>query len=136
MIRVADGFYAPEMDLIRAVIILVACTALWLAVVLATRPEADDVLDGFYRRVRPGGWWHRVANRTGTATADPPATRMWPGFLLGALFVYAGLLGAGYVLTGRAGIGAPLILVALAAAVLTVRIAHANTPPASPGASA
>ena len=73
VMRAADGFYAPEMDLIRGVIILLACTALWLTVVLATRPEADDVLDGFYRRVHPGGWWGRVADRTGVTSADPLA---------------------------------------------------------------
>ena len=135
-IRAADGFYAPEMDLIRAVVILVACTALWLAVVLVTRPEPDEVLDRFYRRVHPGGWWRRVAERTGVRSTDPPASRMWPGFLLGALFVYASLLGIGYVLTGRAGAGALLIAVSLAAGAITVRIAHTDTSPASSETSA
>ena len=70
----------------------------------------------------------RVAERTGVTSADPPASRMWPGFLLGALFVYASLLGVGYVLTGRAGMGALLLLVSLGAGAITVRIAHADTP--------
>ena len=134
-IRAVDGFYAPEMDLIRGVIILVACTALWLGVVLATRPESDEVLDRFYRRVHPGGWWDHVAERTGVRSADPPASRMWPGFLLGALFVYASLLGIGHLLTGRAGTGLLLLVVSLAAGAITVRIAHADTPAAPPGAS-
>ncbi|WP_419934262.1 sodium:solute symporter family protein [Candidatus Palauibacter sp.] len=136
VIRAADGFYAPEMDLIRGVIILVACTALWLGVVLATRPESDEVLDRFYRRVRPGGWWGRVAERTGVVSSDPSANRMWPGFLLGALFVYASLLGVGYVLTGRAGIGVLLLAVSLGAAAITVRIANATTTPPAPGGAA
>ncbi len=55
---------------------------------------------------------------------------MWPGFLLGALFVYASLLGVGYVLTGRAGVGALLLLVSLGAGAITIRIAHADTPSA------
>jgi hypothetical protein len=131
VMRAADGFYAPEMDLVRAVVILLACTALWLAVVLTTRPEADDVLDRFYRRVHPGGWWGRVAARTGVTSADPPAGRLWPGFLLGALFFYASLLGVGYVLTGRAGLGALLLAVSAGAGAMTVRIAHADTPPAA-----
>ena len=54
VMRAANGFYAPEMDLIRAVIILLACTALWLTVVLATRPEADDVLDRLLPAGAPG----------------------------------------------------------------------------------
>ena len=85
--------------------------------------------------MHPGGWWGRVAERTGVASADPPAGRMWPGFLLGALFVYASLLGVGYALTGRAGLGALLLAVSLGAGVMTLRIAHADTPPA-PGRAA
>ena len=65
VIRAADGFYAPEMDLIRGVIILVACTALWLGVVLATRPRvgrsAGPLLPSRApgRLVGPGGRTHR-----------------------------------------------------------------------------
>ena len=55
---------------------------------------------------------------------------MWPGFLLGALFVYASLLGVGYVLTGRAGLGALLLAASLGAGAMTLRIANADTPPA------
>ena len=28
---------------------------------LLTRPDDEEVLDGFYRKVRPGGWWGPVA---------------------------------------------------------------------------
>ncbi len=128
----ADRFYAPEMDLVRAVVILVTCTLAWLIVIRFTSPEKDEVLDRFHRKVRPGGWWAPVAARTGIRSADPPAARMWTGFAFGALFVYGSLLGIGCMLTGRAAAGAVLLVVSIAAAVVTVRLADQDTAPAPP----
>ena len=126
VLQAVDAMYAPGMDLVRGVVILIVCTVLWVAVALATKPESDKVLDGFYRRVHPGGWWDRVARRTGIASNDPSAGRMWMGFLLGAIFVYASLLGVGYLLTGKAIAGTLLVVVSLGAGALAVRSAHAN----------
>ena len=127
LISMAERFYAPEMDLVRAVVILIACTLLWLIVIKVTKPEEDEVLDRFHRRVRPGGWWAPVARRTGIVSADPPASRMWTGFALGSLFVYGSLLGVGCMLTGRAGAGVILLGVSMAAGVLTGRLADQDT---------
>ncbi|MDE2783095.1 MAG: Na+:solute symporter [Gemmatimonadota bacterium] len=124
----ADRFYAPEMDLVRAVVILVTCTLLWLIVICFTSPEKDAVLDRFHRRVRPGGWWAPVAARTGVASGDPGAARMWTGFGFGALFVYGSLLGIGCMLTGRALVGVLLLALSIAAAVVTVRLAASEAP--------
>ena len=132
VVSFADRFYAPEMDLVRAVIILVTCTLVWLIVIHFTRPEKDEVLDRFHRRVRPGGWWAPVAARTGVTTRDPRAARMWIGFGFGALFVYGSLLGIGCLLTGRAAVGALLLVLSIAAAVVTVRLADRDTAPAPP----
>ncbi len=126
VLRGVEAMYAPGMDFVRGVIILVVCTVLWLAVALATRPESDEVLDRFHRRVRPGGWWAPVARRTRVESSDPSASRMWLGFLLGALFVYASLLGLGYLLTGRAVAGTLLVLVSLGAGTLAARSARTN----------
>ena len=122
-----NALYAPGMDMVRGVIILLTCTGLWLAVALATRPESDEVLDRFYRRVHPGGWWDQVARRTGITSTDPSAGRMWLGFLMGAIFVFASLLGVGYLLTGKAVAGTLLVAVSLGAGALAVRSAQADT---------
>ena len=129
LLATADRFYAPEMDLVRAVVILVACTLLWLLVIRFTKPEPDHVLDRFHRRVRPGGWWTPVAARTGVESSDPPAARMWTGFALGALFVYGSLLGVGCLLTGRVASGILLLGGSIAAGALTVRMADRDTAP-------
>ena len=83
VLQAVDAMYAPGMDLVRGVAILIVCTVLWVVVALATRPESDEVLDRFYRRVHPGGWWDRVARGAGVTSNDPSAARMWLGFLLG-----------------------------------------------------
>ena len=127
VLQTVDAMYAPGMDLVRGVAILIVCTVLWVVVALATRPESDEVLDRFYRRVHPGGWWDRVARGAGVTSNDPSAARMWLGFLLGALFVYASLLGVGCLLTGKTIAGTLLVVVSLAAGALAVRSAHANT---------
>jgi Na+/proline symporter len=45
--------------------------AVWVPVMLLTRPEPDEKLDAFYRRVRPGGpGWRRQRERTGLAPAQ------------------------------------------------------------------
>lgn len=44
--------------------------AVWLPVMLLTRPERPEVLEGFYRRVRPGGAWGPQARATGLAPVD------------------------------------------------------------------
>jgi SSS family solute:Na+ symporter len=45
--------------------------AIWLPVMLLTRPERDETLDAFYRRVRPGGpGWRRQRRRTGVEPAQ------------------------------------------------------------------
>jgi Na+/proline symporter len=79
-------------------------TAAWLAATFLTRPEAPEVLEGFYRRVRPGGpGWRAVARRLGYA--DDPISggaRAWANWLAGIVAVYGALFGLGELLVGTA----------------------------------
>jgi Na+/proline symporter len=46
--------------------------AIWIPVMLFTRPESDETLEAFYRRVRPGGpGWKRMRSRTGIEPVTP-----------------------------------------------------------------
>lgn len=50
------------------VIILTSITltcVLWVSVTLLTRPEPEQVLIDFYRRVKPMGWWQPIAHKAG-----------------------------------------------------------------------
>jgi Na+/proline symporter len=77
-------------------------TAAWLTATLLTRPEPDPVLDGFYRRVRPGGpGWRRVAARLGLGPEPiPGGSASWVNWVAGWLAVYATLFGVGQLLLG------------------------------------
>jgi Na+/proline symporter len=51
---------------LRLLVTSLVSVAVWVPVMLVTRPEGDGTLDGFYRRVRPAGpGWRRQRERTG-----------------------------------------------------------------------
>jgi SSS family solute:Na+ symporter len=70
----------------------------WVPIMLATKPENDEKLDAFYRRVRPGGpGWKRQRERTGEAPAQNLAAdiqRVGAGvmILFGLMFATGALL--------------------------------------------
>jgi SSS family solute:Na+ symporter len=101
---------------------LVLTTVVWLGVTFATRPESDATLDGFYRRVNPGGpGWKAVAARVGQehpATPMPVRLRDW---IAGCALVYCSLFGVGEILLRRLASGCALLALALAAAALIAR---------------
>ncbi len=71
--------------------------AIWLPVMFLTRPERPEVLEGFYRRVRPGGFWAPQRAATGLAPLDDLRRDLvrwltWSAILLGVM------LGIGAVL--------------------------------------
>jgi Na+/proline symporter len=64
--------------------------AVWLPAMLLTRPERPEVLEGFYRRVRPGGAWGPQARATGLAPIDRLSRDLarwlvWSAALLGVM---------------------------------------------------
>ena len=71
--------------------------AVWLPVMVLTRPERPEVLDAFYRRVRPGGAWQPVRVRTGLTPLDSLAGDLvrWVG---GCAVILGATLGIGWVL--------------------------------------
>jgi Na+/proline symporter len=78
-------------------------TAVWVTVTLLTPPEPDQVLEAFYRRVRPGGpGWRRIATRLGYADDRiPGGVLSWVNWVAGVTAVYTSLFGLGAILTGR-----------------------------------
>jgi len=86
-------------------------TVVWLAVTFATPCESDEVLEGFYRRVRPGGrGWTRVSERIGLGGEPMDGGPLnWTNWVAGVVCVYASLFGVGRILLGERGPGLALL---------------------------
>ncbi|MHC4709057.1 MAG: sodium:solute symporter family protein [Planctomycetota bacterium] len=125
-------FYGGEFDFIRATIILLACTVIWLGVTLTTAPDDETQLQTFYRRVRPGGWWGPIAASCSDVSIEHDARNQWLGWGLGLLFVYGSLLGAGYLLTGRPVSGAVALLLSIGGAWGALRLLAGDREAAPP----
>ena len=99
-------------------IVTVACsTAAWLAVTFLTRPEPDEVLEGFYRRVRPGGpGWSAVSRRLGFGREEIEGGALnWTNWVAGVVAVYTALFGTGKLIFGAWGEAAALLALTAAA---------------------
>lgn len=123
-LEAVDTFYSSDYDMVRAVFILLSCTAIWVVVALVTKPGSDEKLEAFYRRVRPGGWWGPIAQRCPDVESDVPASRRWMGWFMGMLFIWSSLLGVGYLVTGRPWAGLGLLVLAVAGAFGTLKVAR------------
>ena len=71
--------------------------AVWLPVMLLTAPERPEVLEGFYRRVRPGGAWGPQQRATGLAPLDSLRRdvgrwMLWSAATLGAMLAVGAAL--------------------------------------------
>jgi solute:Na+ symporter, SSS family len=94
-----------------------ASTIVWIAVTLLTRPESDEILLAFYRKVRPQitGWRPVAARAPEIEPTNDLARNLWC-WILGCVMTYCALFGVGKVLMLHRASGAVLLLVAAACA--------------------
>jgi Na+/proline symporter len=92
-------------------------TVVWLSVTFLTKPEPDDVLERFYRRVRPGGpGWARISERAGFGREGIPGGALaWTNWIAGIVAVYSSLFGIGRLVLGDLVQGLTLLVIAGAA---------------------
>ena len=89
-----DAFYAT-----RFLVVVLTSTTVGLVVTLATPPEPREILDSFYRRVRPYGAWGPVAARNPGYRHTDPTGLLWGMTFAAIAFVFAGaFLGIGIFL--------------------------------------
>jgi len=99
-----------------------ATTIVWIIVTLATKPEPDEMLDKFYRKVRPDvRGWKVVAARAPDIRPNRDLGANLVAWVLGCAMVYLALFGAGKVIFREPGLGALLLIGSVACALLLYR---------------
>ncbi|MBK8978791.1 MAG: Na+:solute symporter [Planctomycetes bacterium] len=110
-------------DEYRQLAVALLSAALWLAVTFLTRPERDDVLLAFYRKVRPDGpGWRPLAARAPEVRPDRTLGRSVLCALLGTAIVWSALPGVGAVIFGDWDTAATSIAIALVAGIALFRL--------------
>ncbi len=110
-------------DAYRQLAVALICLLLWLVVTFATRPEPDERLLGFYRKVRPDGpGWGRIAALAPEVRRDHVLGRSLVCALLGTATIWATLPGIGAVIFGEWGKALLCLLGAALAGALMFRL--------------
>ncbi|MFZ1729275.1 MAG: sodium:solute symporter family protein [Bacteroidota bacterium] len=81
-------------------IIVGITTVVWLATTFLTQPTTQAMLDSFYRRVRPTGFWGDVTRRHPDILQEGHFAERISGWLLGVLLIYSVLFLLGSVFFG------------------------------------
>jgi hypothetical protein len=99
------------------IVTVIASTIVWLTVTYATSPEPDEVLESFYRRVRPGGrGWTRIAEKTGFGREGIEGGPLaWSNWIAGIVAVYSTLFGIGKLIFSQTLTGIIMLVIAAAA---------------------
>jgi SSS family solute:Na+ symporter len=118
-------------DAVVMLVTVAISTAIWLGVTFLTQPEADEVLDSFYRRVRPGGpGWSKVSHRLGFGREQIPGGALaWTNWVAGIVAVYASLFGIGKIVFGEMTPGIVMLVIAMVAFWWIARSFRSEQPP-------
>ncbi len=99
---------------------------------LLTAPEAEETLERFYRRTRPGGpGWRRQREATGLAPLQDLGADLRSGVAAIVLLISL-MLGIGWLVLGFWAKGAISCGIAGAAGLILRRVSSARTPDVSP----
>jgi SSS family solute:Na+ symporter len=114
-ILVKAGFKVDSWG-VNIILIVAFTTVVWLAVTFLTRPDDEEKLLAFYRKVRPGGFWGPIARLNGR----PYRLNVYPflGWGLALLMILCFLLGVGKLIFMSWAQGAAYLAAGAAAAFL------------------
>jgi Na+/proline symporter len=83
---------------IKTLIIVPVSIVCWLTATLLTEPEPQEVLDRFYQKVCPGGWWKVINPSFIKPDKSVFNARFVVNWFAGLLLIFGGTLGLGYVI--------------------------------------
>ena len=91
------GFELATMPFhIKTLIIVPISIVCWLIATYLTEPESQEVLNRFYRKVCPGGWWRVIDPSLIKPDRSVFNFRFVVSWLSGILFIFGATLGLGY----------------------------------------
>lgn len=89
-------------------------TFVWLVVTMLTKPEPQQVLKDFFKRVRPNPtFWKPIADQMPEVHAEKDGIFSFVNWMLGVFMIYGMLFGMGYILLKNAYIGIALFAAGL-----------------------
>ncbi len=107
--------------------VMVVTTAIWLAATFITKPESDEVLRSFYKRIQPGGpGWAKVVNDAKADNVNIDTGEKWSvpsgimAMLLGVLLVYSMMFATGHWIYGKTASAMIFTSVAIVSGLLLV----------------
>jgi SSS family solute:Na+ symporter len=116
----------------RLVVTSLISIAVWVPVMLLTRPESDEKLDSFFMRVRPGGpGWRRQRERTGLAPVQDLGCDI-QRVLAGLMILFGLMFAIGSLLLLRWGVLAAMVVVAGLGYVWLRRLGYRSIAPPMP----
>lgn len=131
---VGPFFFAAETgvfpDWTEYLFVVFATTAIWLAVTFMTQPESKEVLQGFYRKIQPGGpGWKRIIHEAEAEHLNLVSTNeKWSvpsgiaAMLLGCVLIYSCMFATGYWIYGKQTQALVLTGLALVSGFLLIRV--------------
>lgn len=111
---------------------VVVSSALWIIVMLLTKPEPDEKLCAFYRKVRPYGFWGPVARLCPDVVVTDSFARDVVRYIYGLTLSLCLLFGLGLVLLGRPLIGGTCMTIGVTAGLLLLRSVNRDYRPSRP----
>ncbi len=110
-------FAGISLELKHQIIVVPVSIVTWLIVTYITKPEPNETLANFYKKIRPWGFWSPVSN----TNPDILRTSFMPiiiNCLLGIGFIFFSMIGIGKLLLGSPLVGAVMILISLLSGIL------------------
>ncbi len=112
--------YGFDMDVIKEdfelslIIIVIWSTFVWLSVTFLTKPEKEQKLKSFYKKVHPGGkGWKKIAADLPEVAGDKGFGRLFFNWFAGSLMVMLVLFGIGKIIFAEYITGSVFIAVAV-----------------------
>ncbi len=105
-----------SLELKHQIIVIPVSIGTWIVVTFLTKPEPNETLANFYKRVRPWGWW-KPASDIHPEIGRPRFMPVVYNWLLGVSFIMFGMIGVGKILLGSFYFGIICIIISVSSGV-------------------